>query len=151
MRKEMINERELITEAAGVGIERLVVGALLVKKNEVLVLRRKSEELMGGMFELPSDKVEKGETLKGALKREVREETGLRIKTVLNYLGSFDYRSGSGKPTRQFNFSAEPFPGKLKLSPMEHDMHQWIGPQEIDRINVSDSVATLLRAFWGTE
>ena len=151
MRKEVVNERELITEAAKVGIERLVVGALLVRKSEVLVLRRRSEEFMGGMFELPSGRVEEGETLKDALKREVREETGLRIKTILDYLGSFDYQSGSGKPTRQFNFSAESFPGKLKLSPMEHDMYQWIGPQEVDGVNISDSVATLLRAFWGTE
>ena len=151
MRKEVVNERELIKEAAKVGIERLVVGALLVRKSEVLVLRRRSEEFMGGMFELPSGRVEEGETLKDALKREVREETGLRIKTILDYLGSFDYQSGSGKPTRQFNFSAEPFLGKLKLSPTEHDMYQWIGLQEIDRVNISDSVATLLRAFWGTE
>jgi len=151
MRKEAVNERKLITEAAKVGIERLVVGALLVRKSEVLVLRRRSEEFMGGMFELPSGRVEEGETLKDALKREVREETGLRIKTILDYLGSFDYQSGSGKPTRQFNFSAEPFLGKLTLSPTEHDMYQWIGLQEIDRVNISDSVAMLLRVFWGTE
>ena len=82
MRKEVVNERELITEAAKVGIERLVVGALLVRRSKILVLRRKSEEFMGGMFELPSGKVEEGETLKDALKREVREETGLTLASV---------------------------------------------------------------------
>lgn len=151
MSKEVINERELITEATEAGIKRLVVGAVLAKKDKVLVLRRRPEEFMGGMFELPSGKVEPGETLIGALKREVKEETGLEIKTVQAYLGSFDYQSGSGKPTRQFNYSAKIFPGKLKLSPMEHDAYRWIGPREIGLVNVSDSVSTLLRAFWGTE
>jgi 8-oxo-dGTP diphosphatase len=148
MRKEVIDEYALITEADKVGIERLVVGALLVRKSRVLLLRRNPAEFMGGMFELPSGQVEEGETLKGALKREVKEETGLAIKTIQKYLGSFDYKSGSGKPTRQFNFNAEPFPGKPKPSPTEHDMYQWIGPQEIHRINISDNVDILLRVFW---
>lgn len=149
MSKEVINERELINEATEAGIKRFVVGAVLAKKDKVLVLRRRPEEFMGGMFELPSGKVEPGETLIGALKREVKEETGLAIKTVQAYLGSFDYQSGSGKPTRQFNYSAKIFPGKLKLSPMEHDTYQWIGPEKKDVLDISEAVSKVLGTFWG--
>lgn len=151
MSKEVINEQTLRTKAGKAGIGRLVVGALLVENAKVLLLRRKQEDFMGGILELPSGKVEEGETFKTALEREVGEETGLRIKTITSYLGSFDYQSASGKPTRQFNFSAEPFSGELKLSPTEHDAYQWVGPGEIGSVHVSESVALLLRSFWKTE
>ena len=44
-----------------------------------------------------------------ALAREVAEETGLRVTRVEKFLWYFDYRSGSGKRTRQFNFLVEAF------------------------------------------
>jgi hypothetical protein len=46
-----------------------------------------------------------GETLAAALAREVDEETGLDLEAITAYLGDFDYTSGSGKPSRQFNFA----------------------------------------------
>lgn len=148
MNNEAVSEENLIKSATEDGIERFVAAALLVRKNGVLLLRRKPEEFMGGLFELPSGKVEPGETLIGALEREVKEETGLRIKAVQAYLGCFDYQSGSGKPTRQFNYSATIFPGKPKLSPMEHDMYKWISPEKKDVLNISDAVSKILEAFW---
>ncbi len=62
---------------------------------------------MGGIFELPSGKVEPGEALDSALIRKVEEETGLHVTAVRDYLDSFDYASGSGKKSRQFNFAVD--------------------------------------------
>lgn len=151
MSNEVVNEKELIRTAIDNGIERFVVATLLVRKNKVLLLRRKPEEFMGGMFELPSGRVEPDETLIGALEREVQEETGLTIKTIQAYLGSFDYQSGSGESTRQFNYSATVFPGKPVLSPMEHDIYRWIGPGKKDSVNISDDVYKILGVFWRIE
>lgn len=151
MSNEVVNEKELIESATKDGIERFVVAALLVRKNKALLLRRKSEEFMGGIFELPSGKVEPGETLIGALKREVKEETSLTIETVQAYLGSFDYQSDSGKPTRQFNYSATVSLGNPVLSPMEHDIYQWIGPEKKDFAGISKEVSKILEVFWGIE
>lgn len=151
MSNEAVNEGELIKAATDDGIERLVVAALLVRKNKVLLLRRKPEEFMGGMFELPSGKVEQGETLTGALKREVKEETGLTIQTVQDYLGNFDYQSGSGKSTRQFNYSVTVSPGKPVLSLMEHDKYLWISPEKKDFVDISKDVSKVLAVFWGIE
>jgi 8-oxo-dGTP diphosphatase len=59
-----------------------------------------------------------------ALSREVLEETGLTVTALLRYLGSFDYLSGSGKHSRQFNFAIDVAAlGPIKLS--EHDAHRW--------------------------
>ncbi|MEU7146170.1 NUDIX hydrolase [Nocardia sp. NPDC046473] len=62
---------------------------------------------MGGIWEPPSGKVDPGEALDETLIREVKEETGLDVAGIRKYLGEFDYRSGSDKKCRQFNFTVD--------------------------------------------
>jgi len=114
----------LATEAARDGIQQLVVGAVVQHAGKVLLLRRPEDDYMGGIFELPSGKVEAGEALVIALVREVKEESNLDVAAVRDYLGSFDYMSGSGKRSRQFNFAVDvvsPEPIELR----EHDAYKW--------------------------
>jgi 8-oxo-dGTP diphosphatase len=97
---------DLTRQAAADGVQQLVVGAIVAGQDgAVLLLKRPATDFMGGIWELPSGKVEPGETLDDALSREVAEETGLTVAGILLYAGSFDYRSGSGKLSRQFNFA----------------------------------------------
>ncbi|WP_254854197.1 NUDIX hydrolase [Nocardia donostiensis] len=69
--------------------------------------RRPGNDFMGSIWELPSGKVEPGETLDQALTREVTEETGLQVTGIGRYIDNFDYRSGNGKHSRQFNFTVQ--------------------------------------------
>lgn len=83
-----------------------MVGALIHDRDgRVLLLRRRPEDFLGGLWELPGGGVEPGEELGQALEREVLEETGLTVDEVTGYVGAFDYTSGSGRPTRQFTFA----------------------------------------------
>ncbi|MFD6452008.1 NUDIX domain-containing protein, partial [Nocardia sp. NPDC060220] len=82
-------------------IRRLVVGAVVVRHQRVLILRRRRSDFLGGRWELPSGVVEPGEALDEALAREVAEETGLQVTGVSDYLGDFDYLTGAGARTRQ--------------------------------------------------
>src|SRR5690348_10706976 len=95
----------LLEDAAKDDVKRFVVGAIVPQiienKVNILVLRRASGEFMADIEELPSGRVEEGETLLGSLARELHEETGLIIERVYGYAGSFDYLSASGKRTRQ--------------------------------------------------
>src|SRR5262249_55437064 len=97
---------QLTADAQADGVQQIVVGAIVAEADTVLLLRRPADDFMGGIYELPSGKVEPGEILDQALIREVKEETGLDVESITDYLGSFDYTSGSGKKTRQFNFTA---------------------------------------------
>lgn len=58
---------ELTSAAETDGVQQLVVGAVIHDDGEVLLLRRPADDFMGGIFELPSGKVEPGETLDSAL------------------------------------------------------------------------------------
>ncbi len=75
----------LAADAEAAGIAKFVAAAVIEHDGRVLLLRRKPEDFMGGLWEIPSGKVEAGETLLEALRRETAEETGLTISTVHGY------------------------------------------------------------------
>jgi 8-oxo-dGTP diphosphatase len=57
------------------------VGAIIIEGERVLMVERGREPL-AGYWSLPGGVLEVGETLEQAVKREVREETGLLIEPV---------------------------------------------------------------------
>jgi 8-oxo-dGTP diphosphatase len=134
----------LVAEAELDDVAQLVVGAVIEDDDRVLLLKRPVDDFMGGIFELPSGKVEQGEDLKTALAREVEEETGLQVTVATAYLGSFDYTSGSGKKSRQFNFVVvvdAPEPVVLQ----EHDEYRW-APID-DELPVTDAVRAVFETY----
>ncbi|WP_459547140.1 NUDIX hydrolase [Nocardia sp. X0981] len=135
---------DLVTEAERDGVQQLVVGAVVEHNGRILLLHRPGDDFMGGIWELPSGKAEPGENLYQALAREVAEETGLRVTRIGRYLDSFDYRSGSGKHSRQFNFAVEcAAPGPIRLT--EHDSWTWIALTE--EPPVTEAVAQTLGVY----
>ena len=57
-----------------------VTAAVLRRDGRVLLARRPSKGLLGGLWEFPGGKVEEGESLAGCLEREIQEELGVRIQ-----------------------------------------------------------------------
>jgi len=137
---------DLIETSIKDGIEKLVAGAVIWKDSGVLLLKRVEDDFLGGLTELPSGTVDAGEDLLEALQREVKEETGLSVSCALEYLGAFDYKSGSGKKTRQFTFLVETEPGEIVIDPAEHDSFLIISPMDPGflHVNVSDTVRSIL-------
>ncbi|MBT3293420.1 NUDIX hydrolase [Candidatus Peregrinibacteria bacterium] len=121
------------------GIQKLVVGAAISDGDKILILiRSDNDSFLAGYAEIPGGGVEKeqGETIIEALERETKEETGLNIDRVIDYIGSFDYMSESGKKTRQLNFLLETDSSKIILdSDMEHSDHVWCRPDDTKILN----------------
>ena len=57
----------------------LAVIGVIRKNGRVLIARRPARGLLGGLWEFPGGKPGPGESLQEALKREVREETGIKV------------------------------------------------------------------------
>ncbi len=141
MNKQIFTELEQQSKLDGV--ERFVVAAIIVDQDNFLLLQRPKDDFMGGIYELPSGKVENNETLENALIREVLEETGLSVQKILDYVGHFEYLSKSGQNTRQFNFTVEiSKPYDIKLS--EHDSYIWTSIHDLSQYNVTDSTKSIL-------
>jgi len=79
-----IPELKLRLKAKEDGITKLVVGVAVVNDKRILIVRRISNNYMGGMFELPGGGVEDDESIEETIKRETLEETGLKIVANLN-------------------------------------------------------------------
>lgn len=130
-------------------IEKNVVGALVLNsQNEILILTRKTNDFMGGIDELPSGNMEKGENIYEALVREVKEETNLDLKKVVSYINSFDYISSSGKKARQFNFVVT-VKSEEHIKLTEHDHYQWLSIDDVRKnTRITDEVKNTLEIYY---
>jgi len=124
------------------------VGAVIIDRSadpaKFLILRRNDSDFMGGIDELPSGKAEGAESLINALKREVKEETYLKIEDITGYLGSFQYPDAGGKMRRQFNFAVTVKPGRVKLSSDEHSGFKWVGSGDLADTRLTENVRELV-------
>jgi 8-oxo-dGTP diphosphatase len=153
MRKIAIQaEDELISRAKAEKIKRFVVGAIIGRNNEgvleILVVERTGNDFMSGIEELPSGKVEFGETLLGALKREVFEETNLEVLEVLGFIFRFDYFSSNNQPTRQFNYAVRAKEGQVRLCSSEHCNCRWLRREDIRESKLTDNVKQSILQSW---
>lgn len=128
----------LVRQAKLEGIQKIVVGAVIAKAEKRLIIKRRPEDYLGGLYEIPGGGVEKHETLEMAVVREVMEETALRVTSVKRYLGYFDYRTRDGSSCRQFNFEVE-VEDATNITLTEHDHFQWISVQELSAFEISES------------
>ena len=104
------------------GIEKFIVGAIITnEKGQVFLAKRKKDDFMGGIYEIPGGNTNKGENIYDTLVREIKEETNLTVDKVTSYIDQFDYLSSSCKKCRQFNFKVEVTGGPILLT--EHDTY----------------------------
>ncbi|MDE1824904.1 MAG: NUDIX domain-containing protein [Candidatus Micrarchaeota archaeon] len=121
----------LLKKAAEDGILVVCVSGVISEGEKILLVRRLPNDTFGGLYEIPGGKIEKGEGVREALVREIKEETGLRVIKISRYLGSFDYKGMSRKPVRQLNFAVVTEKGEIVLS--EHDDYVWVGKEELQK------------------
>lgn len=99
------------------------------KKIKYLILKRK---LHWNGWEFPKGGMEKGETIYQAVKREIKEESGLEIIKIkkYNFKGRYNYDKKT-RLDREFKgqsfklFSAEVKLGKIKIDKIEHSGFKW--------------------------
>lgn len=128
---------ELVARDAADGVGQQVVRALIVRADRALMLRRPKHEFRGGVWEMPGGKVEPHDCdLLAALRREVREETGLAVTGFTRYLAAFDYINRKGRYVRQHTWSVTVAGERVRLT--EHDAFTWTNARDTHPISPED-------------
>lgn len=116
-----------------------VVAAVIRDKDKIFATQRGYGDFKGG-WEFPGGKIEKGETPKEALKREIREELDTEILVGdLIYTIEYDY------PTFHLSmdcFWCEIVKGNLVLK--EHEAARWLDKDTIDDVDWLPADVTLI-------
>jgi len=129
-------------------VQRVVLGAIIIRNNKVLILQRhKNEDVYPNMWELPSGKREPLESVEVALIREAKEETGLDIDVLMPF-SVFDYQIETPekiKDSVQINFLVKPIgDDKVKLS-SEHQNFAWVNKNELDQYELSKATKQVIQ------
>jgi len=112
-------------------------------KKRVLLIRRSAQcGHFAGQWEFPGGKVDAGETIDGALCREVGEETGLKVSPT-GVAGATAFEMAKVHVVLVY-FDVVLRGGKVRLS-AEHDGFAWVEPAKIRKLDLSPQIQTFLR------
>lgn len=107
-----------------------VVAAIIRRGDSVFATQRGYGEWKD-YWEYPGGKVEPGETLEQALKREIREELDTEI-SVDSFITTVDYDYPSFHLTMHCYWCSI-LSGNLELK--EHEAAKWLAPDELESVN----------------
>lgn len=130
------------------------VGGVVIRGNSVLLIRRGREPLKGE-WSIPGGMLELGESLTDGVKREVLEETGLRVRP-LEVLAVFDRVQKNGERVRYHyvivDYVCRTAGGRLKSGSDVLDA-RWVKREELPRYRITPkAVAVIADAFeWVAE
>jgi 8-oxo-dGTP diphosphatase len=123
-----------------------VAGVVIIDqdKNKVLAGKRNANRLVGGMWEFPGGKIEKGETPQEAAKRELKEEfhDEVQIGPQLGETVSYEYDFGIVKLTV---FFAKLLTNNFDL--VAHSEVEWLSADEVQKLNWAPADAPLVKEF----
>ena len=122
------------------------VGAVIVKDGQAIIIKRANDPYKG-QWSIPGGRVELGESLADAVRREMREETGLDVQ-VGPLLEVFEriHRDDAGVRYHFviIDYLCSCVGGTLRAGDDAADA-VWVTSEELDRCDIRESAVTVIR------
>jgi mutator protein MutT len=122
-----------------------VVAAIIRRNDRILITQRSSDVHLAGLWEFPGGKVEPAESLDDALRREILEELGIRIRVENEFFTTEHHYPERSVRLHFFNcFIIEGEPRALEVADL-----RWISPSDLDELEFPEAdkeLIELLRA-----
>ena len=127
---------------------RVAVGAVVFKEDRVLLVRR-GQAPAEDSWAIPGGSIEIGETLQQAAEREIREETGIRIRAA-KPIYTFDVIERDESEGIRFHYiivdlSADYVSGELSAGDDAVEA-RWVSAEEIKTLAVNKTTLALLQS-----
>lgn len=136
------NKEEKKESGKGWNIQITAKAVIVNANGKVLLLKRANNEKTNSLkYDLPGGSIEKGESIKMALIREIEEETGLTDIKIESILRVSEYPEGHEKfdDLKALRFLVYCNSGEVKLNPREHGEYEWMEIDEaIKKLNTGD-------------
>ena len=127
-----------------IGGPQVGVGAIVVKGDALLMVKRGKEPALG-LWSVPGGRVEQGEQLKDAVRREVKEETGLDVE-VADFAGVYE---SMGEPHFVIlDYRAEPIGDADPVAAADAADARWVPFADIAHLECTPRLVETLRG-WG--
>ena len=127
-----------------------IVSLFLEYNGKILLLHRHAHKSQGGKWGVPAGKVETGETLEDALKREVFEETGYTFQEAPAYFKSVFVEYPEHSFIYHMYALQLPKAIEVKIEPYEHQAYRWVTPASAIKMNLVDDLDECIRMYYGT-
>jgi 8-oxo-dGTP diphosphatase len=107
-----------------------------------LVRRALDRSLFPGSWDVVGGHVEPGESARAALDRELREETGWQVGTVLAELPPWTWTGDDGRPRVEYDYliSVTGDLGAPRLDAAEHSGYRWLTESELSLLDDDPSL-----------
>jgi mutator protein MutT len=122
-----------------VSAEIRVLAAVIRRNDRYLLCLRPTHKRHGGLWEFPGGKLEPGESLLDAARRELDEELGMRVRSIGSPLWAMR------DPGSVFRIEFVPVDAEGEPGACEHDDVRWVTVPEMSALPLAPSDAEFVR------
>jgi len=130
----------------------VAVKGVILKDDRILVIKRSErEDCFANLWDIPGGKIEFGERLDDALKREIKEETSLDVD-VLIPVAAWSFFRNRETYVVGITFLCRPVTNRLRSDEIklgnEHVEYRWVSRSGIENLPMNENLKKELKLFF---
>lgn len=119
----------------------VAVTGFVHRDGKFLILKRSEKEIANpSEWTVPGGKVEKGSAILEILRKEIKEESGLKILDNFQFIGDSEFTRPDGYHVVVLRFLCQAKEGKVKIDKKDFTNYKWMKLEEINNYNIIPAI-----------